>query len=63
MNIGLWRVQSASHKVTNKRVSVWTFDKRGPDMERMGPLAKERALEVLKAEVGLRTFGSVLSAD
>lgn len=32
-------------------------------MERMGPLAKERALEVLKAEVGLRTFGSVLSAD
>ena len=51
VNIGLWKVQSASHKVTNKRVSVWSFDKRGAEMERLGPLAKERTLEVLKAEV------------
>ncbi|KAE9407078.1 hypothetical protein BT96DRAFT_954642 [Gymnopus androsaceus JB14] len=49
--IGLWKVQGAAHKVTNKKVSVWSFDKRGPDMERLGPLAKDRTLEVLKAEV------------
>ncbi|KAK7043796.1 Protein kinase domain-containing protein ppk32 [Paramarasmius palmivorus] len=48
--IGLWKVQSATHKVTNKRVSVWNFDKRGSDMERLSPNAKERTLEVLKAE-------------
>jgi SCY1-like protein 2 len=51
VTIGLWKVQSASHKVTNKRVSVWTFDKRSQEMERLGPMAKERTLEVLKAEV------------
>ncbi|GLB35144.1 putative protein tyrosine kinase [Lyophyllum shimeji] len=50
LNVGLWRVQSATHKVTNKRVSVWAFDKRGPDMERLGTAARERTLEVLKAE-------------
>ncbi|KAG6909833.1 hypothetical protein DXG01_015106 [Tephrocybe rancida] len=50
LNVGLWKVQSASHKVTNKRVSVWSFDKRGPDMERLGVPAKERTLEVMKAE-------------
>ncbi|KAF5373040.1 hypothetical protein D9758_001726 [Tetrapyrgos nigripes] len=48
--IGLWKVQSASHKVTNKRVSVWSFDKRSQEMERLGPMAKDRTLEVLKAE-------------
>ncbi|TRM57589.1 hypothetical protein BD626DRAFT_551011 [Schizophyllum amplum] len=46
--IGLWKVQSATHKVTSKRVSVWSFDKRGAEMERLGPVAKDRALEVLK---------------
>lgn len=50
-NVGLWRIQAASHKVTNKRVSIWSFDKRGAEMERQGPMAKERALEVLKADV------------
>lgn len=49
--VGLWRVQSGSHKVTNKRVSVWGFDKRGTDLDRLSPLARERTLEVLKAEV------------
>ncbi|KAJ8454025.1 hypothetical protein ONZ51_g13269 [Trametes cubensis] len=49
-NVGPWRVQSATHKVTGKRVSVWSADKRSPDMERMGPASKERTLEVLKAE-------------
>ncbi|KAL0567575.1 Protein kinase domain-containing protein ppk32 [Marasmius crinis-equi] len=53
--IGLWKVQSATHKVNNKRVSVWTFDKRGPDLERLGPAAKERTLEVLKAEASALT--------
>ncbi|KAJ2931423.1 hypothetical protein H1R20_g5707, partial [Candolleomyces eurysporus] len=48
--IGLWKVQAAAHKVNGKRVSVWSFDKRGPDMERLGPAAKDRTLEVLKSE-------------
>ncbi|KAJ7261397.1 kinase-like domain-containing protein [Mycena haematopus] len=55
LNVGLWRVQSASHKVTNKRVSVWSFDKRSPDMERLRPAAKERTLEILKAEASALT--------
>lgn len=38
-------------QVTGKRVSVWSTDKRGPEMERMGPASKERYFEVLKAEV------------
>ncbi|KAL0947336.1 hypothetical protein HGRIS_013455 [Hohenbuehelia grisea] len=50
VSVGLWKVQSAVHKVTNKRVSVWSFDKRGSDVERLGPVAKDRTLEVLKAE-------------
>ncbi|OSD01672.1 kinase-like protein [Trametes coccinea BRFM310] len=49
-NVGPWRVQSATHKVTGKRVSVWSVDKRSPEMERMGPASKERTFEVLKAE-------------
>jgi len=49
-HVGLWRVQSATHKVTHKRVSVWTFDRRS-EGERLGVSAKERVLEVLKAEV------------
>ncbi|KAI0670456.1 kinase-like protein [Trametes maxima] len=49
-SVGPWRVQSATHKVTGKRVSVWSADKKSPDMERMGPASRERTLEVLKAE-------------
>ncbi|RDX48294.1 other/SCY1 protein kinase [Lentinus brumalis] len=49
-NVGPWRVQSATHKVTNKRVSVWSMDKRNSEMERMGPASRERTIEVLKAE-------------
>src|ERR1700722_13931242 len=49
-HVGLWRVQSGSHKTTNKSVSIWTFDKRTPEIERLGSHAKERTLEVLKAE-------------
>ena len=51
--VGLWKVQSASHKVTNKRVSVWTLDKRTPEMERLGSQGKERTAEVMKAEVSV----------
>jgi SCY1-like protein 2 len=51
-SVGSWKVQSAWHKVTSKRVSVWTFDKRGSDLERLNAAARERAIEVLKAEVG-----------
>ena len=53
--IGLWKVQPASHKVNGKKVSVWTFDKRGPDMERLGPVAKDAVLQVLKAEASALT--------
>lgn len=49
--VGPWRVQSATHKINGKRVSVWSADKRGADMDKMGPLSKEKTLEVLKAEV------------
>ena len=56
--VGLWKVQPACHKITNKRVSVWTFDKRGPDMDRSGPSARERMVEVLKAEVCYFYLGS-----
>ncbi|KDQ60613.1 hypothetical protein JAAARDRAFT_55341 [Jaapia argillacea MUCL 33604] len=47
---GLWRVQSAVHKVTGKRVSVWSFEKRCQEMERMTVLAREHTLQVLKNE-------------
>ena len=50
-HVGLWKVQPAAHKTTGKRVSVWSFDKRGPEMERLGQAGKDRALEVMKNEV------------
>ncbi|KAK7693292.1 hypothetical protein QCA50_002859 [Cerrena zonata] len=50
LQLGPWKVQSATHKVNGKRVSVWTADKRNAEMERMGPASKERMIEVLKAE-------------
>ncbi|KAH9908250.1 kinase-like domain-containing protein [Epithele typhae] len=49
-SIGPWRVQPATHKVTGKRVSVWTADKKSQEMERMGPQSRDKTLEVLKAE-------------
>lgn len=49
--VGPWRVQAATHKSTGKRVSVWDCDKRSQWMERLNPAARDRALEVLKAEV------------
>ncbi|KIJ44257.1 hypothetical protein M422DRAFT_228299 [Sphaerobolus stellatus SS14] len=51
-HVGPWKVQCASHKTTGKRVSVWSFDKRSQELERVGPTARERVLEVLKAEAG-----------
>lgn len=50
-HVGLWRVANAAHKTTGKRVSVWTFEKRSQEIDRLTPPARERVLEVLKAEV------------
>jgi len=49
--VGPWRVQSATHKVTGKRVSVWTFDKRSTEIDRLSPMARDKSMDVLKAEV------------
>ncbi|KZV84068.1 kinase-like protein [Exidia glandulosa HHB12029] len=49
-HVGLWRVANAAHKTTGKRVSVWTFEKRSQEMDRLTPAAKERVVDVLKAE-------------
>jgi len=57
--VGLWKIQSAYHRVTNKRVSVWSFDKRGADIERLGVAVRDSALRILKAEVS----GCRLSKD
>ncbi|KAI9452325.1 other/SCY1 protein kinase [Russula earlei] len=48
--VGLWRVQSATHKLTGKRVSVWSFDKRNAEVDRLTPMAKDKTMDVLKAE-------------
>lgn len=34
-------------------MSVWTLEKRGPELERLSAQAREMALEVSKMEVGL----------
>lgn len=51
-HVGPWKIQAAVHKTTNKRVSIWTYDKRSQEAERLNPSAKDRVVEVLKAEVG-----------
>lgn len=51
-HVGPWKIQHAVHKTTNKRVSVWSFDKRSPELDSGGVHNRERVLEVLKAEVG-----------
>ncbi|KAH9079219.1 other/SCY1 protein kinase [Lactarius deliciosus] len=48
--VGPWRVQSATHKVTGKRVSVWTFDKKSAEIDRLSPMARDKSMDVLKAE-------------
>jgi len=58
--VGPWKVQSASHKTTNKRVSIWTFDKKSSELEKMGPAGKERTLEVLKSEVSATILALIL---
>ncbi|KAG8844695.1 hypothetical protein FRC20_003418 [Serendipita sp. 405] len=47
---GLWNIQAAQHKLNGKRVSVWTFEKRSAEMDKLGVQAKETVLEVLKTE-------------
>ncbi|KAH9180355.1 other/SCY1 protein kinase [Lactarius sanguifluus] len=48
--VGPWRVQSATHKVTGKRVSVWTFDRKTAEIDRLSPMARDKSMDVLKAE-------------
>ena len=54
-HVGLWKVQSGTHKVTQKRVSIWSFDKRASEMERVSAQGKEKVIETLKAEVRAST--------
>lgn len=49
--VGPWRVQSATHRITGKRVSVWTFDKKSAEVDRLSPMARDKSMDVLKAEV------------
>ena len=62
---GLWLIQPAQHKLNGKRVSVWTFEKRSPEMERLGGggQAREMVLELLKAEVSMNIVRGVISVD
>ncbi|KZT43957.1 kinase-like protein [Sistotremastrum suecicum HHB10207 ss-3] len=49
-HVGLWRVQHAVHKTTGRHVSVWSFDKRSQDVDKLRPATRERVMEVLKTE-------------
>ncbi|TDL27250.1 kinase-like protein [Rickenella mellea] len=49
-HVGLWRVQSATHKVTNKRVSVWLFEKKVLDGDKSMASGRDRVIDALKAE-------------
>lgn len=46
--VGLWKVVGATHKTTNKDVSVWVFEKRVLDGVRSG---RDWVVEQLKKEV------------
>src|SRR6266446_2880909 len=59
--VGLWRVQSATHKVTGKRVSVWTLDKRSAEIDRLSPMARDKTMDVLKAEVCRMRTGFIMT--
>lgn len=48
---GPWFIQPAQHKLNGKRVSVWSFEKRSAEMDKLGAQSRERVIEVLKAEV------------
>jgi SCY1-like protein 2 len=51
-NVGLWKVVGATHKTTNKDVSVWIFEKRVLEGIR-DARGKERVLEALRKEVSV----------
>lgn len=61
--VGLWRVVGATHKTTNKDVSVWMFDKRVLDgiksdsSGRPAAQAREWVVEQLKKEVRFLFIG------
>lgn len=55
--MGLWRVVGATHKTTNKDVSVWMCEKKVLDGIKGASQTREWAIEQLKKEVrtGLST--------
>jgi SCY1-like protein 2 len=59
--VGLWKVTEATHKVTNKRVSVWVHDKRGAEVDKLTAASKENVLMVLKAEVRQNCSSTIAS--
>jgi hypothetical protein len=50
-SVGLWRVVGATHKTTNKDVSVWVFEKKVLEGVRGATQPREWALDQLKKEV------------
>lgn len=50
-NVGLWRVVGATHKTTNKDVSVWVFEKKVLDGIKGASQTRDWAMEQLKKEV------------
>lgn len=55
-NVGLWKVVGATHKTTNKDVSVWVFEKKVLDNVRGASQTKEWVMEQLKKEVCHKVF-------
>ncbi|KDQ16224.1 hypothetical protein BOTBODRAFT_54054 [Botryobasidium botryosum FD-172 SS1] len=48
---GPWNVSEAVHKITQKRVSVWSIEKRGQAMDKIPPQTRDTVVESLKTEV------------
>lgn len=59
-NVGLWKVVGASHKTTNKDVSVWMFEKRMLDGVKGASQTREWVVEQLKKEVSLHPLAGPL---
>ena len=57
-NVGLWKVVGATHKTTNKDVSVWMFEKKVLDSVRGASQTKEWVMEQLKKEVSHQLVSS-----
>jgi SCY1-like protein 2 len=51
ISVGLWRVVGATHKTTNKDVSVWMFEKKVLDGIKGASQTRDWVIEQLKKEV------------